>query len=191
MFRASRRVLLLACAALAVLAVGSASAQAHVFQVNGERTAIMPSAASGQFLAAYDITVTETGNATVGSDGSLILPITHGSVNADSMDGHVFHSGGVTFSHGGRSVNFRDFRLVRDGGRTYLSALVNDRGREVFAWVTNFAVTPGSSTNEFIVTGEVKLSRSTVHAFNSLVGSDVAAPGTDIGKLRSLIRIVT
>ncbi len=189
MFKASRRVLWLVCAALAVLAVGSASAQAHVFQVNGERTAIIPSAASSEFFVANDIAVTATGSATFGSDGSLILPITGGSVNADSMDGHVFHSGGVTFSHGGRSVNYRDFALVRDGGQTYLSALVNDRGREVFAWVTNFAVTPASDT-EFLVTGEVKLSRSTAHAFNWLVGSDVSAPGIDVAKLSSLIRIM-
>ncbi len=188
MFRTPRRVLWLVCAALAVLAVGSASAQAHVFQVNGERTAIIPSAASGQFLAANDIAVTVTGNATVGADGSLILPITRGSVNADSMDGHVFHSGGVTFSHGGRSVNYRDFILVRDGGRTFLSALVNDRGREIFATVTNFAVE--GSGREVTVTGEVKLSKSTAQAFNTLLGSDVAVAGTDIGKLKSLIRIV-
>jgi hypothetical protein len=189
MFKASRRLLGLLCAALAVVAAGAASAQAHVFQVNGERTALMPSAASGQFLAANDITVTTTGNASIGADGSLILPITHGSVNADTMDGHIFHSGGVTFSRAGRSFNYRDFILVRDGGRTFLSALVNDRGRETYGTVTQFAVTPATD-NEVFVTGEVKLSRSTAHAFNTLVGSDVVAPGIDIGKLQSLIRIV-
>lgn len=191
MFKASRRLLGLLCAALAVVAAGAASAQAHVFQVNGERTAILPSPASGQFLAANDITVTTTGNASFGTNGSLILPITHGLVSGESsMNGHVFQSGGVTFSHAGRSFNYRDFILVRDGGRTFLSALVNDRGRETYGTVTQFAVTP-TAGKEVIVTGEVKLSPSTAHAFNTLVGSNVVMPGIDIGKLQSLIRIVT
>jgi hypothetical protein len=189
MFKASRRLLCLLCMALAVVGVAAASAQASVFQVNGERTAILPNAASGQFLAANDITVTATGTATTGSDGSLILPITRGSVNSESMDGHIYHSGGVTFSHAGRSLNYRDFILVRDGGRTYLSALVNDRGREVFAWVDSFAVTQVTDT-EVIVTGELKLSRSSAHHLNWLVRSDVAQAGTEIAKLSSLIRIV-
>jgi hypothetical protein len=103
--------------ALAVVGVASPSAQARVLQVNGERTTIMTTAVRAQFLATNDIAVATTGNATTGADGSLILPITHGSVS-QNMDGHVYHSGGVAFSHGGRSLNYRDFELVPDRGVT-------------------------------------------------------------------------
>jgi hypothetical protein len=41
-----------------------------------------------------------------------------------------------------------------------------------------------------IVTGDLKLSRSTAHGFNWLVGSEVAASGIEIAKLSSVIRIV-
>ena len=118
MLKASRRVLSLFAAALAIGGLTAASAQAAVLHVNGERTAITPNAQTGNFLSAFNVTVTTTGSASTGSDGSLILPITTGFVTTEGPPiARINHSGGVTFSAEGRSLNFRDFVLVNEGGR--------------------------------------------------------------------------
>jgi hypothetical protein len=185
MLRTARRVLALSAAALVVGGLASASAQATVLHVNGERSAISLGPGASQFLATYHITVAVTGPASVGSDGSLILPITGGSVYTGSTDGTIFHSGGVTLSHEGRSLSFRDFVLVREAGHTWLNALLNDRGWVPYARVDFFAVQIIGS--EALVTGELKLSEATAEAFNWLVGSNVVSAGVEIGKLKSTI----
>ena len=189
MLRASRRMLSLFAAALAVGGVASASAQAGVLHVNGERTAIAANAGSAAFFAAYGITVTDTGPASTGSDGSLILPITHGFVTTEGPPkAKLYHSGGVTFATADRSLNFRDFVLVHKADRTWLKAKLNDRGWVIFAWVTSVNVT--YLGNEATVTGELKLSEQAAEAFDWLVGANVSVPGTEIAKLKSTVRVV-
>ena len=106
-------------------------------------------------------------------------------MNTESTDGTIFHSGGVTLSHEGRSLSFRDFVLVREAGHTWLYALLNDRGYVPYARLDFFAVQ--IIGNEAIVTGELKLSEATAEAFNWLVGANVVSAGVEIGKLRSTI----
>lgn len=57
--------------------------------------------------------------------------------------------------------------------RTWLKALLNDRGWVIFAWVNPVSVTYASST-EATVTGELKLSEQAAHASDFLVGSNVS-----------------
>ena len=149
-----------------------------------------PNAGSVGFFSAFGITVTPTGPASTGTDGSLILPITHGFVTTEGPPkAKIYHSGGVTFSLGDRSLNFRDFVLVHKKDRTWLKALLNDRGWVIFAWVNPVSVTYASST-EATVTGELKLSEQAAHAFDFLVGSNVSVAGTEIAKLKSTVRVV-
>jgi hypothetical protein len=190
MFKASRKMLLLFATSLAVAGLASASAQAAVLHVNGERTAITPNAQSAAFFAAYGITATPTGPASFGSDGSLILPITHGFVTTEGPPkAKIYHSGGVTFSTAHRSLNFRDFVLVHKADRTWLKAKLNDRGWVIFAWVTSVNVS--YTGNEATVTGELKLSEQAAEAYDRLIGSNVSVPGAEIAKLKSTVRFVS
>jgi hypothetical protein len=190
MLKSSRRVLALLAATVAVGGLATASAQAAVLHVNGERTAITANAGSVGLFSAFGITVTPTGPASTGTDGSLILPITHGFVTTEGPPkAKIYHSGGVTFSLGDRSLNFRDFVLVHKKDRTWLKALLNDRGWVIFAWVNPVSVTYASSA-EATVTGELKLSEQAAHAFDFLVGSNVSVAGTEIANLKSTVRVV-
>jgi hypothetical protein len=187
--KASRRVLSLLAAALAVGGLTAASAQASVLHVNGERTAITSTANASNFLSAFNVTVTTTGPASTGSDGSLILPITNGFVTTEGPPkANINHSGGVTFSTEGRSLNFRDFVLVHEADRTWLKALLNDRGWVIFAWVDSVNVS--FTGNEATVTGELKLSEAAANAFDFLIGSNVAVAGSEIATLKSTVRVV-
>ena len=190
MLKASRKMLLLFATSLAVAGLASASAQAAVLHVNGERTAITPNAASVAFFTAFGITATPTGSASTGSDGSVILPITHGFVSTEGPgNAKIYHSGGVTFSTANRSLNFRDFVLVNKNDRAWLKAKLNDRGWVIFAWLTPANVT--YLGNEGTVTGELKLSEQAAKAFNWLVGENVSVPGADIAKMKSTVRVVS
>jgi hypothetical protein len=189
MFKASRKMLLLVATSLAVTGLASASAQAAVLHVNGERTAITPNAASAAFFSAFGITAASTGPASFGPDGSLILPITDGFVTTEGPPtANIYHSGGVTFSTAHRSLNFRDFVLVHEADRTWLKANLNDGGWVIFAWVDSVNVT--YLGNEATVTGELKLSEQAAEAFDRLIGSNVAVAGTEIAKLKSTVRVV-
>ena len=184
--RTFRTVLALLAPALAVASLASASAQAAELQVTGERTALTPSTAVIQFLAAQGITVTTTGKASIRSDGSLIFPITHGTVTTAPMNARIFHAGGVEFSHAGSSLLFRDFEFVRRHDRAVLSALVNDH-RVVYALIENLAVQ--ISGREAIVTGQEVLGVEAANLFNKLLGSNLVPPLTPIGTMTSTIRV--
>lgn len=184
--RTFRKVLALLAPALAVASLASAPAQAAELHVTGERTALTPSTAAIQFLASQGITVAVTGGASIGSDGSLIFRITHGTVTTAPMNGRIFHVGGVQFSRAGSSLLFRDFQLVRKHDRAFLSALVNHH-RLVYALIEDFAVR--ISGREAIVTGQLVLGAEAAHLFNELIGSNLVAPHTPIGTMTSTIRV--
>jgi hypothetical protein len=177
---------LLALTLVSALAVASpAAASAQKVRVTGERTFITPSAAALQALAALGVTVTPTGGATA-SNGSLVFTITGGFVTTGN-NGELFHSGGVMFTRGDRSLLYRDFRLVRHHDHAFLTAFVG-RHRVVYAEVTHFAVMIVSA-HEAIVTGELVASRELAQEFNRLVGRDALKPGVELGTLRSIVRV--
>jgi hypothetical protein len=190
MFKLSRKMMLLFATSLAVAGLAATSAQAAVLHVNGERTAITPNAASVGFFTAFGITATPTGPASTGSDGSVLLPITHGFVSTEGPgNAKIFHSGGVTFSTAHRALKFRDFVLVNKNDRVWLKAKLNDRGWVIFAWVNSAKVS--ITGHEATVTGELKLSEQAAKAFNWLVGENVSVPGTEIAKMKSTVKFVS
>ena len=190
MLRASRRVLSLFAAALAIGALAAASAQAGVVLTNGERTVITPNAQSAAFFAANGITATATGPASFGSDGSLILPITHGFVGTEGpRKAMTYHSGGVTFSTAHRSLSFRDFVLVHDGDNAWLKAELNDGGWVIFASLSSANVT--QTGNEATITAELKLSEAAAQAFDWLIGSPAAVAGSEIATLKTILRLAS
>jgi hypothetical protein len=172
---------------MAVGGFAATSVQAGALHINGERTVITPNAQTLAFLSAFGITTQATGPASLSSDGSLVLPITSGFVTTSGPPmAEIWHSGGVTFSNGTRSLDYRDFRLVHRQDRTWWSALLNDRGRVIFAWVNPVHVV--YLGQEATVTGELKLSEQAADAFDWLIGSHVAVPGSEIAKMKSTVR---
>lgn len=186
MSRATRWLLSLCVPTLAIVSLAVAPAQAAEFHVVGERTAITPSTATQEFAASHGVTATATAGASIGSDGSLILPITQGSVTTFPFNGRIHHAGGVQFSRAGSSLLFRDFELVRERDRAVLTALVNDH-RLVFAHVEDFAIRIVGL--EATVTGQLTLGGETAQLFNKLIGSNVIAPLTPFGTMKSTIRV--
>jgi hypothetical protein len=176
----------LALTLTAAVAVASpAVASAQKLRVTGERTFITPTPQALAALSSLGVTVTPTGGARA-EDGSLVLTITGGFVT-EHNSGELFHSGGVMFTRGTHSLLYRDFRLVRRHDHAFLTALVGSH-RIVYAEVTHFRVRLVGE-KEAIVTGELAVTREAAAQFNRLVGSDALKAGTEIAKLRSVVRI--
>jgi guanyl-specific ribonuclease Sa len=118
---ASRRMLPLLATVLAVAGGASASAQVaktHFKQttrihVTGQQTTITPSAQATAFLSAHSIKVSALGKATLGTNGSLTLPITHGFVTTPRHNGVLYHDGGAEFGNGTRSICLRARPRIR------------------------------------------------------------------------------
>jgi hypothetical protein len=101
-------------AAVALLLVGAAGAQAKVVELTGTTT-FTPSAQATQFLANHDVTVAPTGEATA-EDGSFVFPIAAGFGNTRTYNGLLAHKGGLEFTKGDRSAVVRHFVAVRIRG---------------------------------------------------------------------------
>jgi len=101
-------------AALALLLVGAAGAQAKVVELTGSTT-FTPSTQATQFLANHGVTVAPTGEATA-EEGSFVFPIAAGFGNTRTYNGLLAHKGGLKFTKGDRSAVVRNFVAVRIRG---------------------------------------------------------------------------
>jgi hypothetical protein len=189
---ASRRMLPLLATVVAVAGVASASAEAaktHVKQttrihVTGQQTTITPSAQATAFLSAHSIKVSALGKATLGTNGSLTLPITHGFVTTPRHNGVLYHDGGAEFGNGTRSISLRAFVLVRESDHTVLTAKVG-KVRLIVARVVKLTQT--ITAKQATITGTLKLSAAAARGINSLFGHHVVGAGANIGTLTSTI----
>ena len=101
-------------AAVALLLVGAAGAQAKVVELTGTTT-FTPSTQATQFLANHGVTVAPTGEATA-EDGNFVFPIAAGFGNTRTYNGLLAHKGGLEFTKGDRSAVVRNFVAVRIRG---------------------------------------------------------------------------
>ncbi|HEU0023229.1 MAG TPA: hypothetical protein VFQ12_01270, partial [Thermoleophilaceae bacterium] len=98
-------------AALALMAVGAAGAQAKLVKVTGSST-VAPSEGATQFLANAGVTVSTVGPAT-SSDAGYTFPIFAGFGDTKTYNGLLAHSGGLRFTKGDQSQVLRRFVAVR------------------------------------------------------------------------------
>jgi hypothetical protein len=107
-------------AALAIMAVGAAGAEAKLVKVTGS-TVVTPSDGAKSFLANAGVSVSAVGPATA-ADGKFTFPIVAGFGDAKTYNGLLAHSGGLTFSKGNRSQVVRRPVAVRVGKASVLLA---------------------------------------------------------------------
>jgi len=113
--------------ALALVALGGATAQAHhgttgthnasaqKIKVTGGDTTLTLSDAAKSALAAQGITVAPIAPATSGSAGSFTFPIAGGKLKSTTLFGAIAHKGGLTLTKGDKTVKVK--RLVLVNGR--------------------------------------------------------------------------
>jgi hypothetical protein len=107
-------------AALAIMAVGAAGAEAKLVKVTGSTT-VTPSDGAKSFLANAGVSVAPVGPAT-GAEGNFTFPIVAGFGDTKTYNGLLAHSGGLTFSKGNRSQVVRRPVAVRVGKASVLLA---------------------------------------------------------------------
>lgn len=112
-------------AALALMAVSAAGAEAKLVKLTGSST-VTPSEGAKQFLANAGVSVATTGPASF-ENGSYSFPIVAGFGDTETYNGLLAHSGGLMFTKGERSVELRRFVAVRVGDTAKLLAQVKGR----------------------------------------------------------------
>jgi hypothetical protein len=115
----ARLLALVVLAALALTAVGTASAQSSTLTLVGDRTKLVTDPATTKVLLANGIAPRAVGPTGLdvprGSKGSVrfSFPITTGSVDAATLAGTIDHSGGINFvnTRNGSSLLLTSFRI--------------------------------------------------------------------------------
>lgn len=115
----ARLLALVVLAALALTAVGTASAQSSTLTLVGDRTKLVTDPATTKVLVANGIAPRAVGPTGLdvprGSKGSVrfSFPITTGSVDAATLAGTIDHSGGINFvnTRNGSSLLLTNFRI--------------------------------------------------------------------------------
>ena len=115
----ARLLALVVLAALALTAVGTASAQSSTLTLVGDRTKLVTDPATTKVLVANGIAPRAVGPTRLdvprGSKGSVrfSFPITTGSVDAATLAGTIDHSGGINFvnTRNGSSLLLTNFRI--------------------------------------------------------------------------------
>lgn len=105
-------------AALALMSLGAASAQAALVKLTGSST-VTPSEQARQFLANQGVAVEPTGPATF-ANGAFTFPIVAGFGDTGTYEGVLAHAGGLRFSKGERSAVVRRLVAVRVDGTAVL-----------------------------------------------------------------------
>jgi hypothetical protein len=88
---------------------------AATLTLTGEGTTLALDAGTAQVLTDNSIAVAPIDPATSGDDG-ITVPITGGSVEAESLAGTIDHSGGLRFSAGGTDLDLTDFVIDTSAG---------------------------------------------------------------------------
>ena len=103
--------------------------------VSGKNTVLVLAAATAQALKAASVQVSPVSPATAASGGGISFPITGGTLTKAGLKGKVTHSGGLKFTHAGKSVTATNPVLNTTLGT--LSATVN--GKQVPLLAVDFA----------------------------------------------------
>jgi hypothetical protein len=92
----------------------------------GGKTLLSPEPATFETLAGAGVTVSPTGEASVGRSG-IAFPIIGGRFNANQVAGKVEHKGGLTFAGNGTSLTVENF-VVKVGAKNVIRAEVAGGG---------------------------------------------------------------
>jgi hypothetical protein len=165
--------------------------QAAIGDLTGEATSVDLDPATAKVLTDNGVTVTAVAPATVSTAGgatTVSFPITAGYVALYPTDQQPFvrgafsHSGGLTFSAGGKSLTVTDF--VVNPGSSELYATVDGSGDVVQLLDldgTNVKVTTGSNGLPRLDGTVAKLSTTAAEALNTTFGVSLFKAGIPLG----------
>ena len=177
-----------------ITAAGSAdpggAAAAQVEQLSGQSTSVVVDAGTAMALQKNGVTVTPVGPATASTTNGLTVtfPITNGYVavypqsSLPFIRGGISHSGGLTFSAGGKSLTVTDFMV--NPGNSELYATVGGSGAVVPLLDldgSKVAMTTDSSGQIHLDGTVAKLSSAAAGALNATFGVTVFTAGIPLG----------
>lgn len=191
----------LAAATLALTGPGSAVASGHTrptahggatyVAVKGGSTALRVNPGTAQALADNGVSVAPASEARV-RDGRLVFPVQGGLLKAKTLAGKVTHSGGITFSAGGKNLTIRDFTI--NTRKKQLSAYVDQAGARVPVLKLNLGKAKVKVSKKHVRVGNVKatLTRAAAGALNSYFSTSLFHGGLKIGTavLKGSIRVL-
>ena len=131
-------------------ASASGSASAQTITVTGKNTILVLDASTAQALKNAGVQVSPVSPATAASSGGISFPITGGTLTQAGLKGTIDHSGGLTFTHSGKTVTATNFVLNTTQG--ILSATVS--GKQVPLLAVNLSkMARTTSGSEIVATG--------------------------------------
>ncbi len=123
---------------------------AQTITVTGKNTDLMLDASTAQALKNAGVQVSPVSPATATSSGAISFPITGGTLTQVGLKGQITHSGGLKFTHSGKTVTATDFVLTTTQG--ILSAIVNGNRVPLLA-VSLARMTRTASGSEIVASG--------------------------------------
>ncbi len=132
------------------MASPSVSATAQTITVTGKNTILVLTASTAQALKNAGVAVSPVSPATTASSGGISFPITGGTLTQAGLKGTISHSGGLKFTHSGKTATATNFVLNTTTG--ILSATVS--GKQVPLLAVNLSkMARTTSGSEIVASG--------------------------------------
>ena len=177
-------------ASIAMTASGSAVAStthrsadrgaATYVALKGGATTLRLNPGTAEALTDNGISVAPASEARV-KDGGIAFPIQGGLLNAKTLAGKVTHSGGLTFTAGGKDLTIRDFTI--NTKKKQLSAYVDEAGARIPVLNLGLGKIKVEVTKKHLTVRNVKakLTAAAAGALNSYYSTSLFQGGLKIG----------
>jgi hypothetical protein len=158
----------------------SARAGATYVVLKGGATSLRLDPGTAKVLTDNGISVTPASEARVTSTG-IAFPIQGGLLKTKTLAGKVTHSGGLTFSAGGKDLTIRDFTI--NTAKKTLSAYVDEAKARIPVLDLNLAKAKVTLTKKHLTVSNVKarLTSGAASALNSYYSTNLFKGGLKIG----------
>jgi hypothetical protein len=158
---------------------GSEPSVAAATRVVGGETSLRLDGDVRRVFDAVGVTVDPAGPATR-RGGEIVLPITGGRLDMNTISGEIRHSGGLRLSAAGRSVDATDLVVQPDTGA--VTAVIGERRRRLFFVEPDSTRLPQKS-DVIVLPAEVKFAEQAVRTLNERFGVDALSGGLRVGQL--------
>lgn len=157
--------------------------------LTGGRTRLALNPATASALTTAGVTVTPAAEAKAGSAG-IAFPIQGGLINARTLAGKITHSGGLTFTAGGKSLTIRDFTVSTT--KKTLTAWVDELGTRVSVLDLHLGKAKVTATSKHLTVSNIRvtLQQGVADALNGYFSTSLFTGGLRIGtvEVRASIR---
>src|SRR5512144_2278369 len=158
---------------------------AQTIMVSGRSTTLKLDPGTAQALKAAGVQISPVSPATAAPSGGINFPITGGTLTQAGLQGSINHSGGLTFTHAGKTVTATNF-VLNTTQRT-LSATVN--GKQVPLLVVDLSKMVRTTRGRLIVASGITstLTRSAVVLLDARLRVTVFTRTLPIGTLTAYV----